>query len=65
MANSIGYIKLDERLLINTVLQMIEGCLPFSAKQDTEVPKVYAASERPPFRASAKHYAHGLKESVL
>lgn len=44
---------------------MIEGYPPFSAKQDNEVPKVYAARERPPFKAPAKHYAHGLKEWVL
>ena len=48
-----------------TVCQMIEGCLPFSTKQDTEVPKVYASSERPPFTGPTKRYAHGLKESVL
>ncbi|PPR98420.1 hypothetical protein GOBAR_AA22250 [Gossypium barbadense] len=42
--------------------EMIEGYPPFSAKQDNEVPKVYAARERPPFKAPAKHYAHGLKD---
>lgn len=44
------------------VLQMIEGCPPFSAKQENEVPKVYAAKERPPFNSPPKHYAHGLRE---
>ncbi|KAF1890952.1 hypothetical protein Lal_00037523 [Lupinus albus] len=44
--------------------EMIEGCPPFSAKKDEEVPKVYAAKERPPFRAPSKHYAHGLKELI-
>ncbi|KAG4142609.1 hypothetical protein ERO13_D06G140100v2 [Gossypium hirsutum] len=44
--------------------EMIEGYPPFSAKQDNEVPKVYAARERPPFKAPAKHYAHGLKELI-
>lgn len=44
---------------------MIEGCPPFSAKQEDEVPKSYAAKERPPFRAPTKHYSHGLKEYVL
>lgn len=44
--------------------EMIEGCLPFSAKQENEVPKAYAANVRPPFRAPAKHYAHGLKELI-
>ena len=41
---------------------MIEGYLPFSTKQDNEVPKAYASREHPPFKAPAKHYAHGLKE---
>ena len=41
---------------------MIEGCPPFSAKQEHEVPLAYAAKERPPFRAPSKSYAHGLKE---
>ncbi|XP_024028553.1 integrin-linked protein kinase 1 isoform X2 [Morus notabilis] len=45
--------------------EMIEGYPPFSVKQDNEVHKAYAAGERPPFRASAKHYAHGLKECIL
>ncbi|KAF5943954.1 hypothetical protein HYC85_018031 [Camellia sinensis] len=45
--------------------EMIEGCLPFYAKQENEVPKVYATKERPPFRAPTKCYAHGLKEYVL
>ncbi|WVY92806.1 hypothetical protein V8G54_031894 [Vigna mungo] len=44
--------------------EMIEGCLPFSAKQEDEVPKVYAAKERPPFRAPSKHYSHGIRELI-
>ncbi|KAK4589450.1 hypothetical protein RGQ29_020146 [Quercus rubra] len=44
--------------------EMIEGCPPFSAKQENEVPKVYAAKARPPFNSPAKHYAHGLKELI-
>ncbi|KAL5151018.1 Integrin-linked protein kinase 1 [Glycine soja] len=44
--------------------EMIEGCPPFSAKQDNEVPKVYAAKERPPFRAPAKHYSYGIRELI-
>ncbi|EEF40144.1 integrin-linked protein kinase 1 [Ricinus communis] len=44
--------------------EMIEGCPPFSAKQDLEVPKSYAAKERPPFRAPTKHYPHGLKDLI-
>ncbi|RZR93343.1 hypothetical protein BHM03_00021818 [Ensete ventricosum] len=42
--------------------EMIEGCPPFSYKQDNEVPKAYVSKQRPPFRAPPKQYAHGLKE---
>lgn len=41
---------------------MIEGSPPFSTKQEIEVPKAYVQNERPPFQASAKLYAHGLRE---
>jgi hypothetical protein len=41
---------------------MIEGQQPFHTQQEKEVTKVYAAKERPPFRAPAKRYAHGLRE---
>lgn len=44
--------------------EMIEGCPPFSTKQDNDVPKVYASGDRPPFRAQHKHYAHGLKDLI-
>ncbi|XP_058771411.1 integrin-linked protein kinase 1-like isoform X1 [Vicia villosa] len=44
--------------------EMIEGCPPFSAKRDDEVPKVYASKERPPFRAPTKHYSHGIRELI-
>lgn len=44
--------------------EMIEGFQPFYAKPENEVPKLFAANERPPFRASAKFYAHGLKELI-
>ncbi|XP_073056104.1 serine/threonine-protein kinase 12-like [Primulina eburnea] len=44
--------------------EMIEGHQPLYAKEDYEVPESYAAKERPPFRASAKLYAHGLKELI-
>ncbi|KAK2994572.1 hypothetical protein RJ640_012739 [Escallonia rubra] len=44
--------------------EMIEGCPPFLTKQEHDVPKLYAAKERPPFKAPAKHYAHGLKELI-
>ncbi|KAK4757319.1 hypothetical protein SAY87_018620 [Trapa incisa] len=43
---------------------MIEGSPPFSSTPECEVPKAYAANQRPPFRASAKHYHHGLKELI-
>ncbi|KAL3508992.1 hypothetical protein ACH5RR_028393 [Cinchona calisaya] len=44
--------------------EMIEGCPPFSAKPEIEVPKLYVAKERPPFRAPPKLYAHGLRELI-
>nr|DAD37690.1 TPA_asm: hypothetical protein HUJ06_008329 [Nelumbo nucifera] len=44
--------------------EMIEGRPPFSEKYEDEVPKSYVAKERPPFRAPAKHYPHGLKELI-
>lgn len=44
--------------------EMIEGSPPFNTKPETEVPKAYAAKDRPPFRAPAKYYAHGLKELI-
>ncbi|XP_044503037.1 integrin-linked protein kinase 1 isoform X2 [Mangifera indica] len=44
--------------------EMIEGCPPFSTRQESEVPKVYVAHERPPFRAPPKHYAYGLRELI-
>ncbi|CAA6673005.1 unnamed protein product [Spirodela intermedia] len=44
--------------------EMIEGCSPFSARRETDVPGSYASKERPPFRASARLYSHGLKELI-
>ncbi|GAY34838.1 hypothetical protein CUMW_013620 [Citrus unshiu] len=44
--------------------EMIEGCPPFTMKHDNEVPKAYAARQRPPFKAPAKLYARGLKELI-
>ncbi|GER28458.1 protein kinase [Striga asiatica] len=44
--------------------EMIEGCPPFYSKHDQDVPKLFAANERPPFRASTKFYAHGLKQLI-
>ncbi|CAL5403941.1 unnamed protein product [Camellia sinensis] len=44
--------------------EMIEGCAPFSMKQEIEVPKAYVANQRPPFRALPKLYAHGLRELI-
>ncbi|KAG6489055.1 hypothetical protein ZIOFF_050313 [Zingiber officinale] len=42
--------------------EMIEGCPPFPSKQELEIPKAYAENMRPPFRASTKLYAYGLRE---
>ncbi|KAH7568674.1 hypothetical protein ACOSQ2_012027 [Xanthoceras sorbifolium] len=44
--------------------ELIEGYPPFYTKQENEVPKAYAARQRPPFKAPTKHYAHGLKELI-
>ncbi|KAL5096967.1 hypothetical protein RYX36_001294 [Vicia faba] len=44
--------------------EMIEGCPPFYAKREDEVPKVYASKERPPFRAPTKHYSHGIRKLI-
>ncbi|XVF27421.1 hypothetical protein REPUB_Repub14bG0105300 [Reevesia pubescens] len=44
--------------------EMIEGNPPFSTKQDNEVSEAYVSRERPPFKASAKYYTHGLKELI-
>ncbi|KAG4964411.1 hypothetical protein JHK85_039386 [Glycine max] len=44
--------------------EMIEGCPPFFAKPENEVPKAYVENERPPFRASPKLYAYGLKQLI-
>ncbi|KAL1560375.1 integrin-linked protein kinase 1-like isoform X1 [Salvia divinorum] len=44
--------------------ELIEGCPPFSTKQEREVPKSCVAKERPPFKAPMKLYANGLKELI-
>ncbi|KAK4749824.1 hypothetical protein SAY87_027273 [Trapa incisa] len=44
--------------------EMIEGSPPFSSTPEYEVPKAYVANQRPPFRASEKHYPYGLKELI-
>ncbi|GAV77164.1 Pkinase domain-containing protein/Ank_2 domain-containing protein [Cephalotus follicularis] len=44
--------------------EMIEGCPPFYANLEREVPKLYVTNERPPFKASAKQYPKGLKELI-
>ncbi|XP_057441301.1 integrin-linked protein kinase 1 [Lotus japonicus] len=44
--------------------EMIEGCPPFYAKPENEVPKAYVENERPPFTASQKLYAYGLKQII-
>ncbi|KAL8468327.1 hypothetical protein ACS0TY_031528 [Phlomoides rotata] len=44
--------------------ELIEGHPPFYLKQDQEVFKSYVVKQRPPFNASMKFYAHGLKELI-
>ncbi|KAJ4729067.1 putative Protein kinase [Melia azedarach] len=44
--------------------EMIEGSPPFPMMQENEVPKAYVANQRPPFRASTKHYSYGLRELI-
>uniref|UniRef100_A0A7C8YX07 non-specific serine/threonine protein kinase n=1 Tax=Opuntia streptacantha TaxID=393608 RepID=A0A7C8YX07_OPUST len=44
--------------------EMIEGCPPFSLNEGQDVQKAYAVNKRPPFKASGKLYAHGLKELI-
>ncbi|KAK7276787.1 hypothetical protein RIF29_17933 [Crotalaria pallida] len=44
--------------------EMIEGCPPFYLKPENEVPKAYVENERPPFQASPKLYAYGLKQLI-
>ncbi|KAJ0971455.1 hypothetical protein J5N97_019414 [Dioscorea zingiberensis] len=44
--------------------EMIEGCPPFTDKQDNEISKAYASKERPPFQAPVKFYSYGLKELI-
>ncbi|KAK9153170.1 hypothetical protein Sjap_000650 [Stephania japonica] len=57
-------LKVDVFSFALILQEMIEGHPPFHAKEEVEVPKVYAEKERPPFRASAKLYSHGLKELI-
>ncbi|KAK4770827.1 hypothetical protein SAY87_031359 [Trapa incisa] len=60
-----GYdTKVDVFSFALILQEMIEGCPPFSAKVDNDVLKAYTARERPPFRASSRRYAHGLKVYV-
>ncbi|KAI3743728.1 hypothetical protein L1987_56793 [Smallanthus sonchifolius] len=44
--------------------EMIEGCQPFVTKDEKDVPKLYAAKQRPPFNAPSKRYPHGLKHLI-
>ncbi|VFQ84134.1 unnamed protein product [Cuscuta campestris] len=60
-----GYDTMVDVFSFALILQeMIEGCPPYPTKPDIEVAKVYAANERPPFRAPVKLYAHGLRELI-
>ncbi|KAJ4797400.1 hypothetical protein LUZ62_048646 [Rhynchospora pubera] len=54
-------VKIDVFSFALILQEMIEGCPPFSAKENNEVPK---AKERPPFRAPPKLYSYGLKELI-
>ncbi|XP_057429746.1 integrin-linked protein kinase 1 [Lotus japonicus] len=56
--------KVDVFSFALVLQEMIEGCPPFHAKRENDVPKVYAAKERPPFHAPAKRYSHGLRELI-
>ncbi|WJX26860.1 hypothetical protein P8452_15733 [Trifolium repens] len=56
--------KLDVFSFALILQEMIEGCPPFSAKRDDEVPKVYASKERPPFNSPTKRYSHGIRELI-
>jgi serine/threonine protein kinase len=44
--------------------EMIEGCVPFHLKEESEVPKAYIEDERPPFNAPIKSYPFGLRELI-
>ncbi|KAL9232212.1 hypothetical protein vseg_007348 [Gypsophila vaccaria] len=44
--------------------EMIEGCPPFYPKSEKDAQRAYADHERPPFKASGKLYARGLKELI-
>ncbi|KAK7385940.1 hypothetical protein VNO78_31937 [Psophocarpus tetragonolobus] len=57
-------IKVDVFSFALIIQEMIEGCPPFYAKPENEVPKAYVENERPPFRALPKLYAYGLKELI-
>ncbi|XP_010035890.2 integrin-linked protein kinase 1 [Eucalyptus grandis] len=57
-------IKVDVFSFALILQEMIEGSVPFPSKTEYEVPKCYVSNERPPFKAPAKHYAHGLKDLI-
>ncbi|KAF9589774.1 hypothetical protein IFM89_028683 [Coptis chinensis] len=57
-------LKVDVFSFALILQEMIEGCAPFSTKEEHEVPKAYSEKERPPFRAPAKLYSHGLRELI-
>ncbi|MCD7471403.1 hypothetical protein HAX54_011812 [Datura stramonium] len=56
--------KMDVFSFALILQEMIEGCPPLSTKQEIEVGEAYVKNERPPFRASQKLYAHGLRELI-
>ncbi|XP_078168791.1 serine/threonine-protein kinase 12-like isoform X3 [Carex rostrata] len=57
-------VKVDVFSFALILHEMIEGCPPFSAKENNEVSKAITSKERPPFTAPLKHYAYGLKELI-
>lgn len=60
-----GYdTKVDVFSFALILQEMIEGCPPFASMEDNDAQKAYIANDRPPFKASAKLYAHRLRELI-
>eukprot|EP00252_Welwitschia_mirabilis_P004144 TRINITY_DN14367_c0_g1_i3.p1 TRINITY_DN14367_c0_g1~~TRINITY_DN14367_c0_g1_i3.p1 ORF type:complete len:437 (-),score=71.32 TRINITY_DN14367_c0_g1_i3:101-1411(-) len=57
-------IKVDVFSFALVVQEMIEGSSPFGSLSDAEAVRAYIRGDRPPFKASNRHYAHGLKELI-
>lgn len=56
--------KVDVFSFALIIQEMIEGHPPFESKREEEAAKAYCSNERPPFGASAKNYALGLKDLI-